>query len=85
MLHQSFMRTPSRRNTRPVLTKGYELIALVQDESAARELAELYHITLVSYSNAVAVYTTNENPFNVVAAGQKMGYPPLSLNYMQKM
>jgi flagellar basal body-associated protein FliL len=56
------------------------LMATVDSEEEAENIAQLYGITLVSYENGLALYRTDENVFDVLARGQKNGYPQLSIN-----
>ena len=62
-----------------------QLIALADSEEQAREIAEQYGITLVSYEMGVAVYHTEEDPLEVIARGQEKGYPALSPNFVQSI
>lgn len=61
------------------------LMALVDTQEEAQEIAELYGITLVSYENGVAVYQTDEDPFQVIARGDENGYPQLSINLIRTL
>lgn len=60
-----------------------ELIAMVQTEQEAKEVAEQYGITFVSFDTGVAVFETDEDPMEVISRGEKNGYVPLSLNYIR--
>lgn len=57
-----------------------ELVALADDEAAAREIAALYQIELLSFSDGVAVYSTQKNPYELIALGNENGYPTLTIN-----
>ena len=61
-------------------TDGAELTAFVDDEAAAKALAALYGITLVSFSDHVAVYHTGEDPKTVIDRGKENGWPALSID-----
>lgn len=61
------------------------LMAMVDTEEEAEEIAELYGITLVSCENGVAVYQTEEDPMQVITRGQENDYPQLSLNFKRKL
>lgn len=61
------------------------LVALVDTQEEAQEIAELYGITLVSYENGVAAYHTDEDPFEVIARGNENGYPQLSINLIRTL
>jgi len=64
--------------------KGAELMASAADQGAAQALAEQYGITLVSYSDGVAVFHTDEDPQAVSDRGRAKGWPELSLNRKNK-
>ncbi len=57
-----------------------ELICLVQSEQEASELAELYSISLKSFTNGVAVFTTEEDLQTVIDRGKKKGWKELYKN-----
>lgn len=59
------------------------LMAAAETEEQAQEIAEQYNIELVSFENGIAVYSTEEDPFEVIARGQKNGYPQLSINFIR--
>lgn len=60
------------------------LIADADTQEKAQEIAEQYGIKLVSYGNGIATYQTDEDPYEVIARGEKNGYAPLSINYVQE-
>ena len=62
-----------------------ELIALVDTEEEAQEIADLYEIELLSFSESVAVYATDQDPHELIALGQEKGYPLLSINQIQQL
>lgn len=57
-----------------------ELMALVDSQEEAEEIASLYDITLSSYAYGVAIYTTDRDAGEVISEGQEQGYPELSIN-----
>ena len=57
-----------------------ELVALVDTEEEAKEIAKLYGIELKSFAAGVAVYTTDQNPHDIIQMGIDKGYPALSIN-----
>ena len=59
------------------------LMALVETEKEAQSIAEQYGIDLVSFENGLALYQTNEDPFEVIAKGEKNGYTQLSINFVR--
>lgn len=61
-------------------SRTVELIALADTEEQAQEIASLYQIEFLSFSNGVAVYTTDQEPSALIALGQQNGYPVLSVN-----
>lgn len=60
-----------------------QLMALVETEDGAEEIAEQYGIELVSFADGVATYRTQEDPNEVIGRGQENGYPQLYLNYVR--
>lgn len=62
-------------------TQTTELVALAEDEEQAQEIATLYQIELVSFSEGVAVYTTNQDPYELIDLGKQNGYPLLTVNH----
>lgn len=58
-----------------------ELTALADSQEEADEIAQLYGIELKSYSYGVAVFTTEEDPQELMQLGQEKGYPRLEYNY----
>ena len=61
--------------------EGAELFCLADTEEEAEEIAELYDIELVSYSNGVAVFHTEENPNDVIEKGKANNWPLLETNH----
>lgn len=61
------------------------LLALTENEEAAREIAEQYGITFVTYQNGVATYYTDEDPNEVIIRGEENGYPTLYINYQRNL
>ena len=59
------------------------LIASVDTQEEAEELAELYDITLVDFSYGIASFYTEEDPYAVIQRGEKNGWKPLSINGIQ--
>ncbi len=62
--------------------EGKELLTLVKTEEEAEQLAELYGIELVEYGNGLAVFHTEENPYDVIWRGEENGWPELEINYI---
>ncbi|MCR5090538.1 MAG: hypothetical protein K6C08_13635 [Oscillospiraceae bacterium] len=60
---------------------GEELLALTDSEEDAKKLAELYGISLVSFSDGVATFHTEEDPEIIVQTGTDKGWPPVEVNY----
>lgn len=59
------------------------LMASAETEEEAKIIAEQYDIELVTFENGIALYHTEENPFDVIARGQENGYPQLSINFVR--
>lgn len=60
-----------------------QLMSLTETEEEAKAIAQQYGITLVSFSDGVATYETEEDPNEVIARGQENGYPQIYLNYVR--
>lgn len=75
----------------PMDTEGMEqmmiaedsLMASVKSEEEAQEIAEQYGVELIAFENGIALYHTEEDPFEVIARGQENGYPQLSINFVR--
>lgn len=61
------------------------LMALVESEEAAKEIAEQYGITFVSFQAGVATYYTDEDLQQVISRGEENGYTPLYLNRAREL
>ena len=61
------------------------LLASVDTQEEAEAIAEQYGIRLVSYENGIAVYQTEEDPYDVIARGQENGYHELSVNFVRRV
>lgn len=59
------------------------LMSEAETEEEAQEIAEQYGIELISFENGLALYHTEEDPFEVIARGQENGYPQLSMNFIR--
>ena len=60
-----------------------QLMALVDTEEQAQEIAAQYGIEFVSFENGLALYHTEEDPFEVITRGQENGYPQISVNFVR--
>ncbi len=60
-----------------------QLMALVDTEEQAKEIAAQYGIEFVSFENGLALYHTEEDPFEVITRGQENGYPQISVNFVR--
>ncbi len=63
---------------------GKELYCLAETMEEAEEIAKSYDITLVTFGDGVATFTTDRNPLEVVAYGQQKGLPAISVNTASK-
>ncbi|MEZ3505609.1 MAG: hypothetical protein K1W10_01355 [Lachnospiraceae bacterium] len=61
----------------------HPLMALTETQEQAQKIAELYGIKMVSFEDGIAVYDTDQDPYDVIAEGEKKGYPILSINYVR--
>lgn len=68
-----------------VMIADNPLMADVETEEQALEIAEQYNIELVSFENGIALYSTEEDPFQVIARGEQNGYPQLSINFIRSI
>ena len=66
-----------------VMIADNSLMSETETEEAAREIAEQYGIEFISFENGIALYHTEEDPFEVIARGQENGYPQLSVNFIR--
>lgn len=66
-----------------VMIADNSLMSESETEAEAREIAEQYGIEFVSFENGIALYHTEEDPFEVIARGQENGYPQLSINFIR--
>lgn len=62
--------------------KGEELMALTDTREEAERIAALYEIELVSWSDSVATFHTEEDPLTVVRRGEANGWPRLDINHV---
>lgn len=69
----------------PVQETKSSLVGLVDTQEEADKIAEQYGITLISLEYGVAVYTTEEDPYEVIARGKENDYPELSVNFTRKL
>ncbi len=70
-------------NMDQVMIAENSLMCEADTEEDAREIAEQYDIEFVSFENGIALYRTEENPFEVIARGQENDYPQLSVNFIR--
>ena len=75
-------------NSTPMMqdyAKGEELCCIAESLDEAQKIAQDYGIELVRYNDGVAVFHTEDNPYDVVKSGKKKGYTELSVNtYVKK-
>lgn len=64
----------------PIQGEIIELVGLVDTKEEAETLAEAYGITLVSYSESVAVFQTDKSYEEIVEIGKNKGLSELSRN-----
>ncbi|MDE7179394.1 MAG: hypothetical protein K2O59_16455 [Lachnospiraceae bacterium] len=73
------------KEAEPMQLADNPLMATVATEEEAKEIADLYEITFVSFEYGVAVYQTEEDPMKVIARGQENDFPQLSLNMKREL
>lgn len=76
-------RKVSIENTEGGIIADNQLMALVETEEEAKSIAEQYGIELMSFSEGVAEYRTEEDLDEVIARGQNNGYPALYINMVR--
>ena len=54
------------------------LMAWTDDRASAEKIADLYGITLVLYTNNIAVFFTDKTPETLIRTGKDNGWPELS-------
>ena len=73
---------PTGSAQRPQAADGEELLATVESREEAEEIAALYGIELVSCSEHVATFHTDEDLYAVIRRGKDNGWPLLEVNYV---
>ena len=73
---------PSASIQYPEAAEGEELMTSVESREEAEEIAALYGIELVSCSEHVATFHTEEDLHSVIRRGKENGWPPLEINYV---
>ena len=66
----------------PQAAEGEELLATVESREEAEEIAALYGIELVSCSEHVATFHTDEDLYAVIQRGKDNGWPLLEVNHV---
>lgn len=67
------------------ISKEQPLMALTDSEESAREIAEQYGITFLSFEEGIAFYDTEEELAQVVRRGEENGYPAVYINYAREL
>ena len=70
--------TPAAETPAQQTPEKGNLMAWADQESDAEEIASLYGITLLTYTEHIAVYWTDQNPAEVIQLGKTNGWPELS-------
>ncbi len=65
------------------MAEDASLMAVVESEEEAMEIAEKYMIEFVSFQNGMALFQTEEDPYAVIRRGEENDYPSLSVNYVR--
>ena len=63
---------------------GEELFGAAGSEEEAKKIAELYGIELVSFSQGIATFHTEEDPSTVVKRGKDNGWPLIEVNRLNQ-
>ena len=64
----------------PTIDGERPLICLADSLEQAQQIARLYGIELVDYTEGLACFYTEAEPETVIAQGMEQGWPELSLN-----
>lgn len=67
------------------IAAGRELMCLAKDQEEAEAVAECYGIELVDFQHGVAVFHTEEKPYDVIRRGKENGWKILSVNHVTKL
>lgn len=65
------------------MAEDASLMAAVESEEEAMEIAGQYMVEFVSFENGIALFQTEEDPYAVIRRGEENDYPPLSVNYVR--
>ena len=64
-----------------LISENKQLMTTVETKEEAEKIAGIYGITLTEYYNGVAVFSTDEDPYEIIERGQEQGCPQLFINY----
>ena len=76
---------PTGSAQRPQAAEGEELLATVESREEAEEIAALYGIELVSCSEHIATFHTEEDLQTVIQRGKDNGWPLLEINHVMRL
>jgi len=62
------------------MSRGNTMIAKVESQEEAEEIANLYGIELLQYRNKIATFSTEKDPLELMQWGEEQGYPTLGIN-----
>lgn len=65
----------------PIQSETLELVGLADTREEAEAIARDYGITLLSYGENVAVFTTDKSYEEITETGKRKGLPELSINH----
>lgn len=68
------------RKNAVVMQKSHTMIAQVESQQEAEEIANLYGIELLQYQNKIATFFTQKDPLELMRWGKEQGYPSLGIN-----
>lgn len=58
------------------------MMALADTREEAENIASLYEMELVDFSNGVAVYETTQDPYELMKMGEMKKYPTISIDHI---
>ena len=64
------------------VAEGEELMCWADTKEEAEEIAKLYEIELVNYSNCIATFTTDKDLQEVIQLGKDNKWPEIELNHV---
>jgi len=80
--------TPAKDKDESEMSLMYEegtLLALVESEAQAHEIAGLYGIALISVEEGLATFHTEQDLMELIELGRENDWPPVQPNYIREL